>query len=53
MDTVLGDLSVDFADELAVGASESHDFEYEVTGEARTVHNVVTARPIGVDSVET
>ena len=30
MDTVLGDLSASFADELAVGASESHEFDYVV-----------------------
>ena len=30
MDTVLGDLSASFADELAAGASESHEFDYVV-----------------------
>ena len=30
-DSLLGDLSDSFADELAVDASESHDFTYTVT----------------------
>ena len=49
MDTILGDLSASFADELAVGASESHDFDYVVrTSDPDPLVNEVTATGLGV-----
>ncbi len=51
MDTILGDLSASFADELAVGASESHDFDYEVLeSDPDPLVNEVTAKGSGVGS---
>ncbi|HEX6580397.1 MAG TPA: hypothetical protein VF195_05965 [Actinomycetota bacterium] len=51
MDTILGDLSASFADELAVGASESHDFDYVVLGsDPDPLVNEVTAKGSGVGS---
>ena len=51
MDTILGDLSASFADELAVGASESHDFDYVVLdSDPDPLVNEVTAKGSGVGS---
>ena len=51
MDTILGDLSASFADELAVGASESHDFDYVVlNSDPDPLVNEVTAKGSGVGS---
>ncbi len=51
MDTVLGDLSASFPDSLAVGASESHEFDYEVLGsDPDPLVNEVTAAGIGTQS---
>ena len=51
MDTILGDLSASFADELAVGASESHDFDYVVReSDPDPLVNEVTAKGSGVGS---
>jgi uncharacterized repeat protein (TIGR01451 family) len=51
MDTILGDLSASFADELAVGASESHDFDYVVQADDDDpLVNEVTANGSGVGS---
>jgi uncharacterized repeat protein (TIGR01451 family) len=51
MDTVLGDLSASFADSLAVGASESHEFDYVVLGsDPDPLVNEVTAAGTGVQS---
>ena len=51
MDTVLGDLSAAFADELAVGASESHEFDYVVLdSDPDPLVNEVTATGTGVSS---
>jgi uncharacterized repeat protein (TIGR01451 family) len=50
-DTILGDLSASFADELAVGASESHDFDYVVLdSDPDPLVNEVTAKGSGVGS---
>ena len=49
-DTLLGDLSAYFADTLAVGASESHDFPYEVQpGDPDPLPNTATVHsdPVG------
>ena len=52
-DSLLGDLSDDFADTLAAGDSESHEFTYEVTEDSPDpVPNEVTASGSGVDSGE-
>jgi uncharacterized repeat protein (TIGR01451 family) len=52
-DTLLGDLSDDFADTLAAGDSESHDFDYLVTDQSPDpVPNSVTATGTGVSSEE-
>ncbi len=52
-DTLLGDLSDDFADTLAAGDSESHDFDYLVTEDSPDpVPNSVTATGTGVTSEE-
>jgi uncharacterized repeat protein (TIGR01451 family) len=52
MDTVLGDLSASFADSLAVGASESHEFNYVVLGGGPDpLVNEVTATGSGVSSL--
>ena len=51
MDTVLGDLSASFADSLAVGASESHEFDYVVLdSDPDPLVNEVTATGSGVES---
>ena len=51
LDTILGDLSASFADELAVGASESHDFDYVVLeSDPDPLVNEVTAKGSGVGS---
>ena len=51
IDSLLGDLSLSFADTLAVGASESHDFDYEVQpGDQDPLPNEVTATATGVTS---
>ena len=51
MDTILGDLSASFADELPVGASESHDFDYVVlNSDPDPLVNEVTAKGSGVGS---
>ena len=53
-DTLLGSLSASFADTLAVGASESHDFTYLVTANSPDpVPNTVTASGTGVTSDDT
>lgn len=53
-DTILGDVSGDFPDTLAVGQSVTETFTYTVTSsDTDPVHNVVTAAGIGVDSEET
>ena len=50
-DSLLGDLSDDFADTLAAGDSESHDFTYTVTENSPDpVPNAVTATGAGVNS---
>jgi uncharacterized repeat protein (TIGR01451 family) len=50
-DTVLGDLSASFADSLAVGASESHEFDHVVLdSDPDPLINEVTAAGSGVDS---
>jgi Domain of unknown function DUF11 len=50
-DTILGDLSASFADELAAGASESHDFDHVVLeSDPDPLLNEVTAAGSGVDS---
>jgi hypothetical protein len=51
MDSVLGDLSDSFGDTLAVGASETHEFDYTVPeGGDDPLVNVVTVSGAGVDS---
>jgi uncharacterized repeat protein (TIGR01451 family) len=51
VDSILGDLSASFADELAVGASESHDFDYVVLeSDPDPLVNEVTAKGSGVGS---
>jgi uncharacterized repeat protein (TIGR01451 family) len=51
VDTILGDLSAAFADDLAVGASESHDFDHVVqAGDPDPLINEVTATGLGVQS---
>jgi uncharacterized repeat protein (TIGR01451 family) len=51
MDTVLGDLSASFADELAAGASETHEFDYVVLdSDPDPLVNEVTAKGSGVGS---
>ena len=51
MDTVLGDLSASFADSLAVGASESHQFDYVVLeSDPDPLPNEVTATGTGTQS---
>ena len=51
MDSVLGDLSVSFADELAAGASESHEFDYVVLeSDPDPLVNEVSATGSGVGS---
>jgi uncharacterized repeat protein (TIGR01451 family) len=51
VDTILGDLSGSFADELAAGASESHDFDYVVLeSDPDPLINEVTAKGSGVGS---
>ena len=51
VDTILGDLSASFADDLAVGASESHDFDYVVQeSDPDPLVNEVTATGLGVRS---
>jgi uncharacterized repeat protein (TIGR01451 family) len=51
VDTILGDLSASFADDLAVGASESHDFDYVVqASDPDPLVNEVTATGLGVQS---
>ena len=51
IDTILGDLSASFADDLAVGASESHDFDYVVqASDPDPLVNEVTATGLGVQS---
>ena len=53
-DTILGDLSASFADDLAVGASESHDFQYTVLeSDPDPLVNVVTASGVMVQSETT
>ena len=50
-DTILGDLSASFADEFAVGASESHDFDYVVQADDDDpLINEVTANGSGIES---
>jgi uncharacterized repeat protein (TIGR01451 family) len=50
-DTVLGDLSEAFADDLGVGESETQQFEHVVgSGDADPLVNVVTAAGSGVDT---
>jgi uncharacterized repeat protein (TIGR01451 family) len=49
-DTILGDLSASFAADLAVDASESHDFHYVVQAGDDDLVNVVTATGTGVES---
>lgn len=54
MDSVLGDLSASFGDSLAVGASETQDFDYTVpAGGDDPLINLVTASGTGVDSQTT
>ncbi len=51
VDSLLGDLSGSFANTLAVGASESHDFDYVVQpGDPDPLPNEVTAAATGVTS---
>jgi uncharacterized repeat protein (TIGR01451 family) len=51
MDSVLGDLSDSFADSLAAGASESHEFDYVVLeSDPDPLLNEVTATGSGVGS---
>ena len=51
IDTILGDLSASFADDLAVDASESHDFDYVVQeSDPDPLVNEVTATGLGVQS---
>ena len=51
VDTILGDLSASFADDLAVGASESHDFDYVVQeSDPDPLVNEVTAAGLGTQS---
>jgi uncharacterized repeat protein (TIGR01451 family) len=51
VDTVLGDLSASFADSLAAGASESHQFDYVVLeSDPDPLPNEVTATGSGVGS---
>ena len=50
VDTILGDLSSSFADDLAVDASESHDFPYVVQAGDDDLVNEVTATGTGVRS---
>ena len=51
MDSVLGDLSASFPDSLAVGVSESHEFDYVVLGsDPDPLVNEVTAAGIGTQS---
>ena len=53
VDSVLGDLSASFADTLAVGASETREFEHAVSAEdPDPVENVVVASAVGADSGE-
>ena len=53
VDTLLGDLSASFADDLAVGASESHDFDYTIqAGDPDPLPNDVTATATGVTSAD-
>ena len=53
-DSLLGDLSSSFADTLAAGDSESHDFTYVVTAQSPDpVPNTVTASGVGVTSEDT
>ena len=49
-DTILGDLSASFADSLAGGASETHSFNYTLTGTPDPVANVVTATATAAQS---
>jgi uncharacterized repeat protein (TIGR01451 family) len=49
-DTVLGDLSGSFADTLAVGASETQEFDHVAGALPDPLVNVVTASGSGVDS---
>jgi uncharacterized repeat protein (TIGR01451 family) len=50
-DTLLGDLSASFADNLTVGAFEEHDFDYTVqAGDDDPLPNEVTATGSGVTS---
>jgi uncharacterized repeat protein (TIGR01451 family) len=51
LDTVLGDLSESFGDTLAVGASETQQFEHTIpVGGDDPLVNIVTASAIGADS---
>jgi uncharacterized repeat protein (TIGR01451 family) len=51
VDSILGNLSDSFADELDVGASESHDFDYVVLeSDPDPLVNEVTAKGSGVGS---
>jgi uncharacterized repeat protein (TIGR01451 family) len=51
VDTILGDLSASFANELAAGASESQDFDYVVLeSDPDPLVNEVTAKGSGVGS---
>ena len=51
VDTILGDLSASFSDDLAVGASETQSFDHVVTeADADPLVNEVTATGTGVQS---
>jgi uncharacterized repeat protein (TIGR01451 family) len=53
MDSILGDLSASFADDMPVGTPpESHDFPYVVQEGSADLVNVVTATGVGVTSEE-